>query len=495
MDVDVPGSGAEAPVSLTRRAANGAGWSAAGSAVTTIVQLAQLAIVAHLVSPREFGQLALVMVVLAYGSAFADAGLSQAIIFRQNSSADELGSIYSFNLLVGLALFVATCAIAPLVAGIYHEPALRSLIPLAAVGFLLIPFGQVFQSVLQQHLRFRALSIVDITTAIIGAIVTIVTALRGMGVRALILGSLASTLARALMLHVIGRRMVRIPFRLRVAELRPYASFGGFQLGERLLNLTSTNLDKIIIGGVLGTAALGIYNVAYQVMSRPLQVINPVLTRVAFPVFAMTQNDDERLRRGYTRLIGIASTIGFPVYFGAIAVAVPLFAAMFGSQWGSAVPVFRWLCVMGLLWTLSNPIGTLLLAKGRADWGMYFNIAAVASYSAAILFGARHGVIGVVVSMIVVSLAILVPLEFWARWRLIGLRPLPFIAAFARPLAMSLVMTVVVVLAMRATTSWPAMVQLIAGAIIGAVVYGLASLLWNRDELKLLWAAAPVRTL
>ncbi len=475
---------------LTKRAVNGVSWSAAGSIVTMLAQLAQLSVVAHLVSPTDLGRLAFVMIVLAYGNALADAGFSQAIIHRQTSTPRELGSIYAFSLVIGVALFLTACLVAPLVAAVYHEPTLRSLIPLAAAAFLLNPFGQVFQSVLQQHLRFRALAVVDMGTAVFGALVTIVAGSYGLGVRALILGALASAATRATLLNVIGRRLVRIPLRLRFAELLPYARFGGFQLGERLLNLTSVNLDKLIVGGVLGTHALGIYNIAYQLMARPLQVISPVLTRVAFPIFAMTQNDDERLRRGYTRLIGIATTIGFPVYCGAIAVATPLFRVLFGTQWDSAVPVFRWLCVMGMLWTLSNPIGTLLLAKGRADWGLYFNVAAVGSYSAAILIGARSGVLGVVIAMIVVSLVFLVPLEFWARWRLVGLRPLPFVAAFGRPLYMSLAMMLAVLLVLRSLPGWPAAVQLGIGAAVGVLVYGAAVVLWNGDEIRVLRAAA-----
>lgn len=487
--MDVPGESPEADQSLTGRAASGARWSATGSAVTTVIQLVQLAVVTHFVSPTEFGLLALVQVVLAYGSAFTDAGFSQAIIYRQNNSREQLASVYTLGIILGMILFAAASGVAPVVASLFREPRLTRLIPLAAVSFLCTPFGQVFQSVLQQQLRFRLLAVVDIGTALAGAITAIVLAIAGRGVVALIVGALAAAATRAVLLNLMGRRSLRLSWRIRREDLRPYAGFGGFQLGERMLNLTSVNVDKIIIGSVLGTHALGVYNIAYQLTARPLQFVNPILNRVAFPVFARTQNDDQRLRRGYVRLIEIAALVGFPIYFGMLAVAAPLFLTVFGPQWAEAIPVFRPLCIMGVLWTIHNPIGTLLLAKGRADWGMYFNVVAVATYSAAMLVGAHFGLVGVAEAMIIASLLFPVPLEFWVRWRLIKLRPSSFIGAFSASLFASIAMFLVVTGYLVAAQGLSHLVQLISAALLGAVVYAVVSVTWSRDRVRQLWAA------
>ena len=142
-------------MSLKRQAAEGAYWTGTSSVVVTVLQFAQLAVLAWLLVPEDFGLMAMMMVVIGFAQAFADMGISNAIIHRQNTTDEHLSSLYWLNILAGIVLFFLLLAMVPAIVAFFAEPRLAELIPVTALIFLIAPFGQVFQALLQKNLRFR----------------------------------------------------------------------------------------------------------------------------------------------------------------------------------------------------------------------------------------------------------------------------------------------------------------------------------------------------
>ncbi|MCD5406439.1 MAG: MOP flippase family protein [Desulfotomaculum sp.] len=208
-----------------------------------------------------------------------------------------------------------------------------------------------------------------------GVITAISTALIGQGVFALVWGALANAAARTLFLLVVGLKNWRPAWRFKISDIRSFVSFGLYQLGERTINFLNSKLDTILIGSLLGAQALGFYTLAWNLIIQPLQKLNPIITRVAFPVFAKLQDDNARLKRGYMSTLNILSAMNFPYFFGLAVVAPLLVPVVFGMQWLPSILLMQILCVVGLLRSTGNPIGSLLLAKGRADWGFKWNLA------------------------------------------------------------------------------------------------------------------------
>ncbi len=136
-----------------------------------------------------------------------------------------------------------------------------------------------------KDLQFKRLAGVEVAAAIGGCVVAVLGAFQGWGVLALVLGQLAATIIRSGLLAVMGWVSWRPTLHFKREDLGGFISFGLYQMGERSINYFAWNLDKLLIGRILGSSALGFYNVAYQLMMRPLMVLNPILTRVAFPVF------------------------------------------------------------------------------------------------------------------------------------------------------------------------------------------------------------------
>ena len=136
---------------LKQQAVSGVKWSGVSVGVVTALQFVDLAVLARLLSPSDFGLMGMVMVVFGFAQAFADMGISNAIIHRQDVTKDQLSSLYWLNILSGVIVFCVVCASVPLIVGFFHEPRLNNLLYLTAIIFLITPFGQQFQILLQKE--------------------------------------------------------------------------------------------------------------------------------------------------------------------------------------------------------------------------------------------------------------------------------------------------------------------------------------------------------
>ncbi len=273
-------------MSLKRAAIAGAKWTAISSSASALIQFGQLAILARLLQPSDFGLMAMVVLMLNFAEQYLDAGVSNAIIHRQEPSREQLSSLYWVNIIVGWLMFGAMVVSAPLAAALFHEPRLNSLVPLAALIFLIGPLGSQFQILLQKELRFRTRSIIEMTRIIVAGVISIGAAFAGYGVLSLVFGLLSGVTISTVLLVGIGWRQWRPGLRLRRADLEGFLSFGFYQLGERTLNYFASRTDQILIGAFLGAHVLGYYSLAWNLIVMPVKRINPVLTSVAFPLFA-----------------------------------------------------------------------------------------------------------------------------------------------------------------------------------------------------------------
>jgi len=145
-------------------------------------------------------------------------------------------------------------------------------------------------------------------------------------------------------------------------------------MGERSINYFSANVDTILIGRLLGAEVLGLYTVAYQLIITPVKRINPILTRIAFPVFAKIQDNNPSLVSGYNQMIKFLGYLSCPLLIGLAVTAPLLIPALFGDGWEQTIFLVQVLSVVGILRALSNPSGSLLLAKGYANIGFYWNL-------------------------------------------------------------------------------------------------------------------------
>ncbi len=459
-------------MNLKSQAVSGVKWSGVSMGVMTALQFITLAVLARLLSPSDFGLMGMIMVVIGFARSFADMGISNAIIHRQDATKDQLSSLYWLNIIAGIIVFFVVCASAPLVVGFYHEQRLYNLLYLTAVIFLITPFGQQFQIIMQKELRFNELAKIDIATSIVNSAVAIVLAFSGFGVYSLIWGQLAGTTTRVFMLLGTGLRNWGPGFHFSRRDLKGYLSFGLFQMGERSINYLNSNLDYLLIGSMLGAKSLGYYTLAYNLIIRPSSLINPVITKVAFPVFSRMQNDTAKLKRGYLKVLQLLSTVNFPMMAGLAVVAPIAVPVIFGEKWLPSIILIQILAIVGLLRSTGSPVGSLMLAKGRADLGFKWNLALTITQIPGLYVGAKlGGTVGVAIAF-----AILMCIYFIFNYLvliriLLGPCLREYIQSMWPSLWMSGVMAAVVLFSMVFLQNLPDLFILITQILCGTAVY------------------------
>lgn len=389
---------------LKGKAVNGAKWTTVSTIVTTVLQFSQLAILARLLTPEIFGLMAIVLLVNGFALAFADMGISNAIIHRQDITKSQLSSLYWINIMSGIFVYLVLIISVPGFIWFFNEPLLKDLIPLMALVFLLIPWGQQYQILLQKKLAFKTIAIIETFRVVCGVIITITLAVYEFGVYSLIFGQLTSITIRTLCFIYIGMKNWKPSLYFNIKELKGFLSFGFYQMAERSINFFSQRLDQLLIGTLAGIYALGLYNLAFNLIMQPILKINPIITRIAFPMFAKIQNDNARLKRGYFTVLKILTLINAPLLVGVAVTAPLLIPSVFGEKWSDAIILVQILSFVALLRSTGNPVGSLLLAKGRADLGFKWNLGILIAQVPSIYIGfILNGVTGIATAILIMQ--------------------------------------------------------------------------------------------
>jgi len=362
-------------MSLKKQTLNGVKWTSGSMVIETILQFAQISILARFLEPADFGLMAIMMVVIGFSQAFQDMGLSNAIIQRQKVSHIQLSSLYWVNIASGVVLSLITITISPFVANFYNEPRITNMMALLSSVFILVAIGNQYRVLCRKEMDFRTLETINVFSAIVALLVAIFSALNNLGVLALVYARLARAGVSSSILLWIGLRHYHKPlFVYQHSELKGFYGFGLFQMGERAINYLGANVDKVIIGKLLGTDMVGIYNLAWQLVIFPLRKINPVVNKVAFPAFSKLQDDFVTISRFYIFNVKALMLITMPLLAFLHFFSNEIVLVLFGDKWTVTAEIITPLAIVGISKALGNPGGALILARGRADIGFYWNI-------------------------------------------------------------------------------------------------------------------------
>jgi O-antigen/teichoic acid export membrane protein len=428
-------------MSLKSKAVTGMKWTGLSTVVVSVLQFLKISVLGRLLGPEAFGLMGMAMVVIGLAQAFGDMGISNAIICRQDATKKQLSSLYWLNFIAGFIVFVILMLSIPFIVNFYNEPRLEILIRWTALMFLIMPAGQQFQLLMQKSLQFDKITKITIAGAFSEIIIALSFALTGFGVLSIVWGYLAGTFCRSLLFMLAGWREWKPMFVFDTSDLKGYLSFGLYQMGERLTNFFGSNIDYIIIGKFLGAVPLGYYTIAYQLVVIPQTKINPIINNVMFPVFSQIQNDNDRIKRGYLKVINMVSFLGFPLLVGLGVTAPLLVNVVWGQEWLTSIGLIQILVIMGMLRAIGNPIGSVLLAKGRADIGFYLNITVAIIKTGLFLYLVKFGVPAIAAGHAITSL-ILIPVGLQILKKLLGMKPNIYFSALRTPLLTSLLMGV-----------------------------------------------------
>lgn len=426
-------------MSLKRKALGAAKWTSLSALVTSSMQLIQLVVLARFLDKKDFGLMSIALLVIGLSQIFTDIGISNAIVHKQNVSKTQLSTLYWINILIGLFIYILLLFASPLLSDFYESPELTEIIRWISLSFLIIPFGQQFETILSKELSFKELSKRDIIGKTIGLILSIFLAYSGFGVYALVYANLASTFVSSSLLVAYGLKIYRPEFTFSIKSLKNqgFFSFGLYQMGEKIVNYFNSQFDTLLIGKLLGMEALGVYNIAKNLAFRPYQIINPIITKVAFPVLSKVQNDIDKLKSSYLQILNMLTLVNAPVYALMIILAEPITILFFGKMWIESVPYLQILSIAALCNSIGNPIGALLLARGRADMGFYWNLGMLLFMPLSIWLGSFGGLKGVALGTAIFKIVVMFPAWSLFAYPLCKARFQEYFGSFMKPVMLA----------------------------------------------------------
>ncbi|MES9665971.1 MOP flippase family protein [Bacillus nitratireducens] len=466
---------------LKQKAFSGAKWTTISAIIVSSLQIIQLVIVSRILPPESLGLMTTIMVVVGFAQLYSDMGITNAIIYKESLTGKQLSSLYWFNLMLGLLLTIFIIGITPVIADFYHEPKLKTLLYLIAVIFLINPIGQQSMVLHQKELKFNILAKIEILAAISGFILTIALAYGGYDVYSLVVGQIFIGFVKMCGYVFISKNVSRPMMYFKFSEVKSFISFGLYQLGERTVHYINSNLDYIIIGSLLGSKALGYYTIAFNLIILPISKINPIVTRVAFPVFSKIQNNIPLLKSSYFKVIRVLSFINFPYFFGLFISAPILVPVVFGEKWMPSVVLIQILAFVGMTRAIVNPIGALVMARGRVDLGFKWHFLMLFSQVPLIVIGAYlGGITGVAIGYSCHQVIYVITNYSFVIRTLVGSCLKEFLESFIDSIKASLAMLGTIFIMLIFIKYLDIRIQLIMIILLGVASYIAASLVFQR---------------
>lgn len=464
----------------TSRAATATTWSAVSVAVTSVGQLAMMLVLARVLAPEQMGLVSTVLVFSSFLEIFVGLGLTAALIQRRGVTSWERASVHAANVLLALLGFAAVAALCGPIASLFGAPAAAPLIVVCAAAFVLTSAGQASRAALEKRLDFRPLGIADAVFALTSFSTSVALAVAGAGAMSAAIGLVLAAGARTTVFIVAARRIAPLRLHLRLAETRRFFGYGVWQSADGVLNYIGNTLATIATGFFVSTVALGGFNLAFTIGVSLAGRISPVLTRVLFPYFAIIQDEKDRVRTAYLRLLTLVGLLNIPVLACLSLIANDVMTLVYGERWASFGGVLAVLALAGAIRSLGYPVGSLLAGTDRLRLGVALNAArTVVNIPLILVMTSVWGIDGAAWSLVVMALVSYV-LGYVCLTRVVPTSLRAYLSATVAPLVVAAPPVVAVALTGWALETAPVPLRLPAQVLAGLLSFVVA-VLCSRD--------------
>ncbi|MBU1802290.1 MAG: lipopolysaccharide biosynthesis protein [Actinobacteria bacterium] len=420
---------------LSRTALRSLGWVALDKWGTRLVSLAVFVTLGRLLAPRDFGLVALAAVFTAILGTFVDGGFSQVLVQRVKVTSLETATAFWTSVGISVVMYAALAALARPLALLYGEPRLDELLYVLGLQLPIAALSGTPAALLQREFAFRGLMVRQLIGTVGGAVGGLVAALSGLGAWALVVQAVGSVSLSCATLWVLSGWRPTLEYSVPV--LRSMLGFGLAALGTEAVNLANSQADKLIVGTLLGPAALGYYYVGSRIVNLVSELMTVVIAQVSFTTFSRMQHEPRRMASAFNKATFASATIALPV-FGALAIQAPVIVPLtFGDQWTSSVVVMQALAPAAALNSIIYFDKSALLARGFARDTFLLALGNAVLGVVLVFAAAPWGIVGVAASRSVRQF-IYWPVRITVLRLRLGVQPLAYLRQFLKPGAAAL---------------------------------------------------------
>lgn len=368
-----------------------------GSSINFLITI----VLARLLLPEDFGLVAMVMIFFELSSVFVESGFSTALIREKTISEIDKSTTFLFNLISSVAIYVALFFCAPLIASFFDQPLLTWIVRVMGLNLIVESVAIIQRSTLTQQIDFKTQTKARFLAVVVSGIVGIGLALAGLGVWALIVRIGVMGLMETLSLWRLNPW--KPSWQFSKASFRKLFGFGSKILSAALLDRFFVHIYKVVIGKFFSAASLGFYTQAGTFTNMVINTLFRTIQRVTYPVLSKLQDDLERLKDGYRKVLKLSSFVIFPAMTLLGVLAEPIIILLVGEKWLPSVPFLQLLCFSGATYHLTTVNLNMLLVLGRSDLSLKLEVIKKTIIAIAIVIGLKFGIFGLVIGEVIAT--------------------------------------------------------------------------------------------
>ena len=387
--------------------------------MTQVTNLLSFAILGkYFLEPKDFGLVAMVVVLTGFAAMFTEFGLGAALIQKQEIKESHKSSVFWLSIALGLLAFGMFIALRTAITSFYQQPILYEMIGPLAFTLVLASASSVHVSLLRKELRFKALTIVSVAADVISFLFAIWLASEGAGPWSLVGKAVALRLLSFVAIWAISSWRPQALFCLD--SIKEVFNFGASYFGTRAFSYAAVKIDHLMIGRYVGDSALGLYSNAFKIVLAPINLIKNQIIGVFFPALSSIQSDKPRVKAIAIQLMGVLAMAGFPVLFFIAVVSGDLIGYCLPPRWENMKLMVILLAFVAMAEISVFP-GVIFLSQGRADGYLKLMLGTKSVSSIGIIIGVlNNGVTGLLFGMLIAAIANFVPYLYFSG-RLIGM--------------------------------------------------------------------------
>lgn len=385
---------------LKQKTAGAIVWNLIDRGGQQILQMAMVVVVANILCPDDYALVAMLAIFTAIGNLVVESGFGAALVQRHDADDRHYSSVFWFNLVMSVLLYLLLLVAAPWIARYFGEP---QLVPVSAVVFLAIPVNAsmlIQTTLLNKQIRFRSLAKVNLAAMLVSSASAVVMALFGWGVWTLAWQPVILAGVKSVLLWIVNRWRPHLYFSFAI--IRQLFGFASSLLLSSLLNVVFINVYSLVIPRLYPKRELGLFTQGNKICDPIVSLVYGSIQNATYPIFCGIQNQHDRLVNAYRKSIRFTSFLTFPFLIGGIMVAPALFHLLFKSEWWAAIPYFQLLCAGGCFTVLTAVNNNFIKVSGRSSGILWIEIVKIIITVAAIALLYNKGVLAMVAGLMAV---------------------------------------------------------------------------------------------
>lgn len=357
---------------LKHKAATGIVWTAIQKYSTMAIGFISSIILARLLTPDDYGAIGMLAIFISLAEVFIDAGFGSALIQKKEPTQADYSTVFYFNIVMSLVLYLVLFFSAPAIANFYRMPILTKVLRVQGLILFIYAFNIIQRNQIRKNLLFKKLSTITIVTSIVSLIITVIMAYSGFGVWALVAQNLVGALIPCVFFWVTTQWHPTWEYSWK--SFKELFGFGTFMFLTHLLDTFSQRITGLIVGRWYDSGTMGYYTKASETKKQATMSISGVMIQTTYPLYSAVQDDKERLINMVKRITSTLAYITVPLLCLLMLIAKPLFIFLFSDRWVASVPYFQILCIGGMAECLLSVNQQTIAAIGKSKvfftWGV-----------------------------------------------------------------------------------------------------------------------------